>query len=73
MLVVDVLGQHSDEVVAMAAVLREGLLQRGRHVGQRLQADDVVGDGEGQLHRLDQDLLRAFSTAAGDQKHKLPP
>lgn len=31
-LVVDVLGQHHDEVVAVAAVLREGLLQRGDHV-----------------------------------------
>ena len=71
MLVVDVLGQHGDEVVAVAAVLGEGLLQRGRHVGGGLQADDVVGDGEGQLHRLDQDLLRALGTAAGDQKHKL--
>lgn len=64
-LVVNVLGQHHDEVVAVAAVLSEGLLQRGHHVRGRLQPDDVVGDREGQLDCLDEDEARALAATAG--------
>lgn len=52
----------------MAAVLRQGLLQRGHDVGRRLQADDVVGDGEGQFDCLDQDLTGTFRARAGRRK-----
>lgn len=67
-LVVNILGQDDYEIVAMAAVLRQGLLQRGHDVGRRLQADDVVGDGEGQFDCLDQDLTRTFRARAGRKK-----
>lgn len=70
-LVVDVLGQHHDEVVAVAAVLREGLLQRGDHVRGRLQPDDVVGDGEGQLDRLDEDEPGALAAAAARRQRQV--
>lgn len=41
-------------------VLSQGVLQRGHHTGGRLQPDDVVGDREGQFHRLDQQLALRF-------------
>lgn len=65
MFMVDVLGQDGDEVVAVAAVLRQGLLQGGRRVGRGLQADDVVGHGEGQFDGLDQDLTGTLRERAG--------
>lgn len=37
-------------------MLGEGLLERGHHIGRRLQPNDIVGDRERQLHRLDQQL-----------------
>lgn len=61
---VDVLGQDGDEIVAVAAVLRQGLLQGGRHVGRGLQADDVVGNRESQFDGLDQDLTGTFRERA---------
>lgn len=68
--VVNVLGQDNDEVVAVAAVLRQRLLQGGHHVGRRLQADDVVGDGESQLHGLDQDLTGTLCATAGQRQRE---
>lgn len=60
---VDVLRQDGNQVVAMATVLRQGLLQGGHRVRRGLQPDHVVGDREGQLHRLDQNLTRALRVA----------
>lgn len=60
-----ILGQDGNEIVAMAAVLRQGLLQGGRRIRRRLQADDVVGDRESQFDGLDQDLTRTFGKRAG--------
>lgn len=53
MFVVNILGQDNYEIVAMATMLRQGLLQRGHNVRRRLQADDVVGDRKGQFDCLD--------------------
>lgn len=64
MLMVDILGQDSDEIVAVAPVLRQGLLQGGHRIRWRLQADDVVGDRESQFDRLDQDLPGTFRKRA---------
>lgn len=64
MFMVYVLGQDSNEIVAMAAVLRQGLLQGGHHVGWGLQADDIVGNRESQFDRLDQDLTGTFRKRA---------
>lgn len=59
-----ILGQNGNEIVAMAAVLRQGLLQGGHHIRWRLQADDIVGNGERQFDSLDQDLSRTFRKRA---------
>lgn len=59
-----ILGQDGNEIVAMAAVLCQSLLQWGRHIGWRLQADDVVGNRESQFDSLDQDLTRTFRKRA---------
>lgn len=61
---VDILGQDSNEIVAMAAVLRQGLLQGGHHIRWWLQADDIVGNRESQFDSLDQDLTRTFRKRA---------
>lgn len=59
-----ILGQDSNEIVAMAAVLRQGLLQGGHHIRRWLQADDIVGNRESQFDSLDQDLSRTFRKGA---------
>lgn len=59
-----ILGQDGDEIVAMAAVLCQSLLQWGRHIGWRLQADNIVGNRESQFDSLDQDLTRTFRKRA---------
>uniref|UniRef100_A0A0E9QTR1 Uncharacterized protein n=1 Tax=Anguilla anguilla TaxID=7936 RepID=A0A0E9QTR1_ANGAN len=69
---VDVLRQDCNQVVAMATALCQSLLQRRHHVRRRLQPDHVVGDGEGQFHRLDEDLartLRPTTAGLGCQHH----
>lgn len=64
MFMVYILGQDSNEIVAMAAVLRQGLLQRGHHIRWWLQADDIVGNRESQFDSLDQDLTWTFRKRA---------
>lgn len=64
MFMVYILGQDSNEIVAMAAVLCQGLLQRGHHIRWWLQADDIVGNRESQFDSLDQDLTRTFRKRA---------
>ena len=75
MFVVNILGQNNNEVVAVTTVLCQSLLQRGHNIGQRLQADDVVCDREGQFDRLDQGLTRTLRATAGqnqkEEKEKL--
>ena len=66
--VVNILGQDNYEIVAMAAMLRQGLLQRGHDVRRRLQADDVVGDREGQFDCLDQDLTGTLRATAETER-----
>lgn len=61
MFVVNILGQDNYEIVAMATMLCQGLLQRGHNVRWRLQADDVVGNRKGQFDCLDQDLTRTLT------------
>lgn len=59
-----ILGQDSNEIVAMAAMLCQGLLQGGHHIRRWFQADDIVGNREGQFDSLDQDLTRTFRKRA---------
>lgn len=68
--VVNILGQDNYEIVAVATVLCQGLLQRGHDVGRRLQTDDVVGDGEGQFDCLDEDLTGTLRTTAGPRQRR---
>lgn len=68
MFVVNIFGQNNDEIVAMATMLGQGLLERGHHFRWRLQADDVVGDREGQFDSLDQDLTGTLRSTAGKQR-----
>lgn len=70
MFVVNILGQDNYEIVAMATMLRQGLLQRGHDVRRRLQTDDVVGDREGQFDCLDQDLTGTLRATAGQRRRK---
>lgn len=70
MFVVNILGQDNYEVVAMATMLRQRLLQRGHDIRWRLQADDVVCDGKGQFDSLDQDLTGTLRTTAGKGENK---
>lgn len=65
MLVVNILGQDNYEIVAMATMLCQGLLQRRDDVRGWLQTDDVVGDREGQFDGLDEDLTGTFRATAG--------
>lgn len=68
MFVVNILGQDNYEIVAMATVLRQGLLQRGHDVRRQLQTDDVVGDRESQFDCLDQDLTRTLRATTGQHE-----
>lgn len=70
MFVVNILGQDHYEIVAVAPVLRQGLLQGGHYIRGRLQADDVVDDGESQFHGLDQDLTGTLGAAAGPRRER---
>lgn len=55
-------------------MLSQGVLQRGHNAGGRLQPDDVVGDGEGQFHRLDEQLaLRLPITGLAAGRTALKP
>lgn len=70
MFVVNILGQDNYEIVAMATVLCQGLLQRRHDVRWRLQTDDIVGDREGQFDRLDQDLTGTLRATAGQRQRE---
>lgn len=64
MFMVYILGQDSNEIVAMATVLCQSLLQWGRRIGRWLQPDNIVGNRESQFDSLDQDLTRTFRKRA---------
>lgn len=64
MFVVNIFGQDHYEVTALAAVMRQRLLQGGHRIGRGLQTDHVVGDREGQFDCLDQNLTRTFRARA---------
>lgn len=70
MFVINIFGQDGNEIVAMATVLCQSLLQRGHNIGGRLQADDVVRDREGQFDCLDQDLSRTLSASTSNGKQQ---